>query len=187
MDRIKYFDELNTLAQYRIQALANMAGADGTEEFTEDAIDEILFYLIDSYVAGSNAVNEELGTDIELRLEDMQREIYRPIAGKTFEERIREYASEMNLASIAEVTRTDTHRVFEAAAYQTALKAGALYKVWNTTLDGKERDTHAYLEGMRVPIGQEFYTYTGAHSQFPSEFGTPEEDCNCRCWLTYSM
>ena len=52
--------------------------------------------------------------------------------------------------------------------------------------DEKVRDLHDYLDGMTIPIDAEFYTYNGDHAYYPSQFGVAEEDCNCRCWVTFS-
>ena len=62
-----------------------------------------------------------------------------------------------------------------------------LYKIWGTMLDEKVRDTHAYLEGMKVPLDAEFYTYDGDHAQAPGGFTDANNNCNCRCALDISL
>jgi uncharacterized protein with gpF-like domain len=52
-------------------------------------------------------------------------------------------------------------------------------------LDPRVRDSHDYLEGVTVSMDSEFFTYNGNHTYYPCQFGVPEEDINCRCWLEY--
>ena len=51
-------------------------------------------------------------------------------------------------------------------------------------LDDKVRDTHQYLEGIEVGLDDLFYSESGASAEYPGGFGDPEEDCNCRCYVT---
>ncbi len=81
---------------------------------------------------------------------------------------------------------TETHRDANTAALETAKKAGAKNKTWVTMLDDKVRETHAYLEGMTVPIGDDFYTYDGDHAPAPGLFDLAENNVNCRCELVFS-
>lgn len=62
-----------------------------------------------------------------------------------------------------------------------------LSKTWMTMLDEKVRDTHQYLEGMTIPLDDEFYTYDGDHAQAPGGFTSAAENCNCRCQLDISV
>ena len=59
-------------------------------------------------------------------------------------------------------------------------------KTWGTMLDDRVRDTHEYLEGVTIPIEAEFYSFRGGSTLYPGQWGIPEEDCNCRCYLTFS-
>lgn len=81
---------------------------------------------------------------------------------------------------------TESHRDYNTAVYDAAKKSGIpnLKKKWNTMNDGKVRDEHFYMEGMKVGIDDFFYTYTGDATLYPGGFGVPELDVNCRCWVT---
>ena len=60
-------------------------------------------------------------------------------------------------------------------------------KVWNTRLDGKQRDTHDSLNGKASDLYKPFVSASGARMMHPgdSSFGAPaEETINCRCVLT---
>ena len=69
----------------------------------------------------------------------------------------------------------------------TAYDGSPLAKTWVTMMDDKVRDTHQYLEGMTVPLDDEFYTYDGDHAQAPGGFTKPENCVNCRCQLDISV
>jgi hypothetical protein len=68
----------------------------------------------------------------------------------------------------------------------TAKYAGAKSKTWVTMMDDRVRDTHDYLEGETVGIGEDFYTYDGDHASAPGLFELAENNVNCRCELLFS-
>lgn len=88
--------------------------------------------------------------------------------------------------AIVRIAETESHRIANNAALDTAKYAGATKKTWATMLDDRVRESHDYLEGMTVDIDDEFYTWDGNHAPAPGMFGVPEEDCNCRCELLFS-
>jgi uncharacterized protein with gpF-like domain len=116
----------------------------------------------------------------------MYETIYRKVAGKNFDQRVREYATTGDIESIMRVAETDATRVFNESELKTAQRVGAKSKTWNTMLDDRVRDTHSYLEGMTVGIHDDFYTYDGDHAPAPGQFELPENSINCRCYLTFS-
>lgn len=69
----------------------------------------------------------------------------------------------------------------------TAYDGSPLSKTWVTMLDEKVRDTHQYLEGMTVPLDDEFYTYDGDHAQAPGGFTAAQNNVGCRCQLDISV
>lgn len=69
----------------------------------------------------------------------------------------------------------------------TAYDGSPLAKTWVTMMDEKVRDTHQYLEGMTVPLDDEFYTYDGDHAQAPGGFTAAQNNCGCRCQLDISV
>ena len=82
------------------------------------------------------------------------------------------------------IARTEGHRVTQSAAFiaqKEAQKAGTdVVKQWDATLDGRTRDTHRLLDGQIKEIDEPFEV-AGKKAMFPSDFGDPAEDCNCRC------
>jgi len=104
------------------------------------------------------------------------------IAGETFRERITE---DKSYEEVLRIIDTESHRDYNTAVYTAAKTSGVpVKKMWNTMLDDKVRETHQYLEGIEVGLDDLFYSESGASALFPGGFGDPEEDCNCRCFVT---
>lgn len=115
--------------------------------------------------------------------------IYAEVAGKTFADRIREYASgdlALFMTSIGLLMETDGHRCRSegtlAAGDALSSVGYTIVKRWVTMQDQAVRDPHARLEGESVPLGEMFKIgeYT---APAPGLFGVAELDCNCRCEL----
>lgn len=148
--------------------------------------DLILDWLIECYLLGDEYVRESFGDPGigTVSTEEMYDTIYRKVAGKTFVQRVSEYAAGGDEESIMRVAETDGHRVFNDSSLHTAVLCGATEKTWNCLFQNS-RDTHIYLHGTTVPIDAEFYTFKGNHAMYPGQFGVAEEDVNCNCWLTF--
>ena len=183
------FDELNNIMS-QIEEVSFDVTVDGktVRRFNVDkCVDIVLDALIMAYVYGVDYANETLGANIPPTKEAMRKAIYKKVADKDFEQRIREYAEEGSKEKIQRVVETDMTRVFNEGSMSAANKAGAKTKTWLTMLDDRVRDTHSYLEGQTIPIDAEFYTFDGDHALTPGEFMMAENNVNCRCILSYSM
>lgn len=92
--------------------------------------------------------------------------------------------SQIGLRKASRIVRTEGHRIQQASSYDAQLAAkdaGAdIFKQWDATLDGATRDTHRKLDGQIVAIDEPFEV-EGMQAMYPSDFGDPSEDCNCRC------
>ena len=181
------FDELNNFrSQLEIWiASRELWTEEDRKQFRKWCEDEILELLLISYTFGCEEANGMLNSEIAPTYEEMRDSVYKKIAGKDFAQRIAEYADTGTVEDIMRVAETDSHRVFNDAAFTTAKQAGATQKIWNCMFRNS-RDTHMYLDGTAVPIDAEFYTFMGNHAMYPGEFGVAEEDCNCQCWVTYT-
>ena len=178
-------DEISNL-RTRIEIQLTIAKATGDrKKFRDWCEDSILDLLLLAYTFGCEDANEMLGTEIAPTFKEMEDSVYKPIAGKTFAERIAEYAESGSVDDIMRVAETESHRVYNEASYNTAVYGGATKKTWNCMFHNS-RDTHIYLHGTTVPIDAKFYTFMGNSAYYPGEFGVAEEDCNCQCVLTYS-
>lgn len=58
-------------------------------------------------------------------------------------------------------------------------------KIWHTALDERVRETHAKLEGVEIPINEDF-NVGGYPAKMPLDWRLPvHETANCRCTLEY--
>lgn len=82
------------------------------------------------------------------------------------------------------VARTEGHRINQEASFDAmskAKEAGAdVVKKWDSTLDGRTRETHRSLEGQIRELDDPFEV-NGKQAMYPSGFGIASEDINCRC------
>ena len=187
-----FFDELDVfLTEFRYRNFPEDEKKPVQEE--EDIIDELLDLYLLAYFEGSRDAGRELLMDVEPSVEDAQKAINRPIDGKTFEERVRDYLNgDMGKTTgtpaeaIARVADTDSVRIYNEAKLDTAKKLGAKEKTWHTMGDDKVRDTHEPLDGVSAPIDGYFYTWDADKAMAPGQFDKAENNVNCRCWLEYS-
>lgn len=99
------------------------------------------------------------------------------------------------------IARTESHRVREAGYHDSATElntvleggttAKRLQKTWKTMQDERVRKTskanHRRLNGVSVPMDEEFDLGHGVKAKAPSQSGDPANDINCRCYLTYEL
>ena len=178
------FDEMNIL-ENRIQA-AREEDPEAFKKRKKDYIDEVTDLFVLAYVYGTEDAADQLNAEIMPDINEMQAVIEERFDGKNYIDRLNEYFESGTDFDIRRVIETDVHRIYNAAAYTGARKNGATMKTWHTMLDPKVRDQHDYLEGVKIPIEAEFFVYNGDHTLYPGQFGIPEEDINCRCWVTFS-
>ena len=110
------------------------------------------------------------------------------IADKTFRERAEEYLRNGTEEDILRLIDTEAHRDYNTGVQEAAEQSGVpgVRKQWHTMLDGRVRDTHDYLEGMKVGLADRFYTFDGDSALYPGGFSDPANNANCRCWVTLS-
>lgn len=184
MASILPFDELNAIT-FRFQQLF----PDGqlVKEDKEDIIDEMLDLFLLAYAQGNAVTNNNLDFDWNPTIDDVDRVVNKKVAGKTWKERVEEYfANGGTVDDLVRIAETETHRDANEAALETAKKAGAKNKTWQTMLDERVRSTHEYLEGMTVGIDEDFWTYDNDHASAPGMFELAENNVNCRCELVFS-
>lgn len=105
------------------------------------------------------------------------------------------------------IARTETHRVREAGNHDAAVfvndalknsTAGVqMMKTWRTMKDERVRPAkakrrnrkydHRKMEGISIPIDEEFMLPSGAKTAAPGQSGVAGEDINCRCYLSYGL
>lgn len=142
---------------------------------------------IDSKI--SKKLYTKLGEDVDVLKKRIANNISRGIAtADSYSNIARNISSASNVGfnNAMRIARTEGHRIQAAAAFDAQHKAkdeGAdIVKQWDSTLDGKTRDTHRMLDGQIRELDEPFEVY-GHKARFPSDFGMPSEDINCRCAL----
>lgn len=181
------FDEINSLTK----ASFKVSSGD-----PEEIADDMLSFLINAYTLGNTNCNEMLKASAAVNTNLMKEAIYQNIGGKTFEDRIQDHIEEDDLIGLVVLAESEFHRVYNAGAEDTARTIAstvdsvtgvkpAIYKEWLTKLDDRVRNTHDYLEGTRVPLGEDFYSYDGDHAPYPGSFEKAENNVNCRCIVVY--
>ena len=182
-------DEINALEE-RLKVHFDFSDENGekagqgrikSKQDCEDIIDELLDLFLLSYAMGVDSVGVE-----QPPLETVQETLYKRIDGKTWEDRVWDYYDNGGtLYDIARIAATESHRDANAAAYDAAINAGKTKKVWHCMMLDTSRDDHIWLDGVTAPIDGYFYAPGGERTLYPGEWGVPEQDCNCLCWLTY--
>lgn len=152
----------------------------------DELLDDILDFFLVAYLDGSQDAAEMLGIKAEPDFQEAKEAITKKIAGKNYEERVREYASSGDAAEIVRVIDTDMTRIYNTAVLNTAKQNGGKRKTWVTMMDNRVRDTHSPLEGVTIPLDAEFYTWDGDHAEQPGGFTKASNNVNCRCVLTVS-
>jgi len=182
------FDELNNLREFLLEIQPFLLSTVEEErQEAEDALFEELWVLYaTAYLQGVNEANTQLQSNFEADPERFTAQALRPIAGKTFVERVEEYAPAGDIESIYRVADTDAHRLYVNGEVDAAIASGATTKTWHTMEDFRVRDTHTYLEGVTVGIEDYFATYDGDEALMPGDFTLAENNVNCRCWLTFN-
>lgn len=173
---IREFDELNLFR------------SGDAPQGRDEIIEQVREYLEDSYLDGYTGVHYKLGIPlIYAGLAALAAAaVGTPVAGETFEQRIRALPPDYDPAELERIITTEGHRVYVTAQLDASGAIGQsgrmLMKRWDATLDGKTRETHRLLDGTLLRMEERFVTVNGS-ALAPGQFGVGEEDVNCRCIL----
>lgn len=219
MDRLPPFDQLAVLRPELEQDF--QLPPEERKRRKRDRIDEILEMLIMAYMFGNESANTMLfGPDIvdtidpdepnrpvRIDVDDMEKSVFKDIAGKDWEQRVSEYydSDSGTVDDVIRVVDTDMNRVYNDSVLDVGEKANAgrvewsdedlpapgtkdrVMKTWVTMADDRVRDTHDYLEGMTVPVDGRFWTFDSDYARYPGDFQLPQNNINCRCRISLSM
>lgn len=179
-------DELNLLMATSYYT----ASGDDTER-TKQIADDLLSFLVNAYTLGVHNAALMLQTELSVNLDEMEEAIFTMIDGKTFEDRVADHVRSNGPGRLETLAESEFHRVYN----QAVENGGKEYrdrgnpnvtKTWYTVGDEKVRDTHDYLEGVSVRVGEDFYTFDGDHAAYPGGFQQVENNANCRCIVLLS-
>lgn len=183
MASVMPFDEMNKLEE---SIRERFASGKLERKDEEDIIDEMFDLFLLAYATGNTVTNENLSSNYEPTLDDVIQVVDERVAGETWRERVENYFANGGTGDdIIRIVTTESHRIVNRAAYETAKKAGATTKTWHCMMLPTSRDTHIYLDGVTAPIDGEFYSFKGGSTLYPGQWGIAEEDVNCLCWLTF--
>ena len=178
------WDELNILREDASNFIREAKQRKPNKDAVKGFCDYMEFVLCLVYAYGWHDAEEIVGI-IPLPDGFDDRSVNREIAGETWRDRMEKQIDDLSEEGVLRIIETESHRDYNTGVYDAATVSGlSVKKRWNTMLDDKVRDTHSYLEGTTLDLEDRFYTYTGESALFPGGFGTPEEDCNCRCFVT---
>lgn len=181
-------------------AYENLMGREPTEDEIDDLLDlQLLNDTVWKETAGKNfaqrlneyQINEESVS--EKSKEESNASSSAKTGAKKSEGKTADQPNSYGLSpEIQRLLETEYHRIFDTSCHDTAkaiekATGKKVYKTWQTQKDDRVRDSHVYLQGQTVPLEGEFYTYDNKHAKYPSGFNDPEEDINCRCYLSYSF
>lgn len=138
-------------------------------------------------------LNERLEKRRQELIYNMREAIVRGLhQGKTYRQMANDIKNELegDLSKAQRIVRTEAHRVRELAglkSVQHAAEQGIIMtKTWNTVEDERVRVRHSKLNGVTLPHDGMF-KIDGYEAPAPGQFGAPEMDINCRCFLTYEI
>lgn len=184
------FDELNTVVTGSITESLDETDIDKKKKKIADDIESELYL---AYIFGVSDASEQLGaTPNATNFEKIYNVINMKIDGKTFRDRIYQHIDDAQYGMIKTVAETEYHRVFNTAAIVTAgaIKRllgndGVIVKMWETYGDDRVRETHEFIDGVKVGLDEYFYTFDGDRALFPGDFEDASNNVNCRCVLKF--
>ena len=92
-----------------------------------------------------------------------------------------------NAARTTRVVRTEAHRCQSEGTLSGMHHADAegleMVKVWLATLDSRTRSDHADMDGVSVPVKEDFELPDGSMASAPGMSGSAAQDINCRCTM----
>lgn len=137
----------------------------------------------------SEGLYSRMGKDTKALKKQIKAQISRGISnGSAYSEIARNINGKMDIGynNAVRIVRTEGHRIQSSSALDAmhaAKEKGAdVVKQWDSTLDGKTRESHRRLDGQLRELDEPFET-DGKKASAPGHFGSPKEDCNCRCAL----
>lgn len=180
MSNVMQWDELTILRQEASKFFGTKRKRKDIDRFC----DYLEFVLCLVYVYGWRDAEEIVGI-VPFKDGFDDKAVNLETDGKTFRDRI---TDDTTPEEILRLIDTEAHRDYNTGVYDAASESGVqgVRKTWNTMMDDRVRETHDYLEGSEVGLNDRFYTFDGDSALYPGGFLLPQNNVNCRCWITLS-
>ena len=128
-----------------------------------------------------------LGVNVSKLKKSITQEVSRGIAtGMKYHDIARNIDSvaKSGLYNAERIARTEGHRIQQSstrdAQYASKARGADVVKQWDASLDMATRPLHRQLDGQIREVDEPFEA-GGRQVMYPGRFGTPDQDCNCRC------
>lgn len=186
------FDELNVIREKLEKERAKWDPLTKPPQgLVQDTVDDLMYLLILAYVFGKDHACEDLKMKVDVDEKKMQEAIYEKIDGEDWVARVQKHMEHFDVDMVMVVAETEMNRDFNQGGMDSAAliekKAGrSVKKTWWTMGDDKVRETHAPLDGVKLDLGDRFYTIDGDSALAPGNFTLPSNNVNCRCTLAFS-
>ena len=171
------FDELNTLT-----TMLSYGGFD--KDYARQLFRDC---LEDAYIEGFASAEYMLQQEEDIEDDLLFFALEKEYDGESIYTKFDDYYEQNDAEKLKVLVESEFHRVYSQGGLDMAEATGRdVYKTWQTMQDDRVRETHDYLEGMTIPVREKFKTLDMDEADAPGGFTLPENNVNCRCWLSYS-
>ena len=171
------FDELNTL-----ETMLSYGGFD--KDYARQLFRDC---LEDAYIEGFASAEYMLQQEEDIEDDLLFFALEKEYDGESIYTKFDDYYEQNDAEKLKVLVESEFHRVYSQGGLDMAEATGRdVYKTWQTMQDDRVRETHDYLEGMTIPVKEKFKTLDMDEADAPGGFTLPENNVNCRCWLSYS-
>lgn len=171
------FDELNTLT-----TMLSYGGFD--KDYARQLFRDC---LEDAYIEGFASAEYMLQQEEDIEDDLLFFALEKEYDGESIYTKFDDYYEQNDAEKLKVLVESEFHRVYSQGGLDMAEATGRdVYKTWQTMQDDRVRETHDYLEGMTIPVREKFKTLDMDEADAPGGFTLPENNVNCRCWLSYT-
>ena len=185
MSNVLRWDELNILKQNAETFIREAEKRKPTAEEMDRWLGYMEYVLCLIYDYGWKDAEQIVGI-VPFKYDLDDKAVNRELDGETFRDRVKEQVAALSLAGLIRIIETEAQRDYNTGVLNAAQQSGlpGIRKRWNTMGDERVRDTHSPLEGITVGLNDLFYTWDGDAAMAPGGFTLPQNNVNCRCWIT---
>ena len=143
--------------------------------------------LEDAYIEGFASAEYMLQREEDIEEELLILAVDKEYDGESIYTKFDDYYEQGDAEKLKVLMDSEFHRAYSQGGLDMANASGLnVMKRWETMQDDRVRESHDYLEGVTIPISEKFVTLDMDEADAPGGFTLPENNVNCRCWLSYS-